>query len=133
MEATLVGVAARAVATRLRLVSLMRGSSLPELLRALAPNRVEPAPIEVVERALSASQRFVELLRVVPNTCLYRALTRYAMLRRAGHPVRFMMALDPEAADVVGHAWVELDGQPLGEEIEPRFAVTYSYPERPSP
>ncbi len=124
-------IAARAVATRLRLKSLMRDSSLPELLRALSPatdpDPLDVVPLALVEAALSTSQRIVGRLRVVPDTCLYRSLARYALLRRAGHPVRFVMALDPKK-EVEGHAWLELDGVPLGEEIEPGLAVTFSYP-----
>jgi hypothetical protein len=120
-------VAARAVATRLRLASLMRRSSLPELLRALSPDAVVARPLVVVEEALSISQRIVGRLRGVPDTCLYRSLGRYATLRRAGHPVRFVMALDPKKGE--GHAWLELDGVPLGEEIDPGLTVTFSYPE----
>ena len=28
----------------------------------------------------------LRLVRVVPDTCLYRSLARYSILRRAGHP-----------------------------------------------
>jgi hypothetical protein len=128
-------IAARAVATRLRMAARVQSSSLPELLRALTVDGVDAAPVDVVERALFTSQRIVRRLRVVPDTCLYRALTRYALLRRAGHPARFVMALDPSAPDVQGHAWVELDGKPVGETIDKRYAVTFTYPEhveRPS-
>jgi hypothetical protein len=124
---------ARAVATRLRLASMMRRSSLPELLRALGPETsgaVVTQPLDVVEGALSTSQRIVGRLRGVPDTCLYRSLARYAILRRAGHPVRFVMALDPKKAE--GHAWLELDGAPLGEEIDPNLTVTFIYPESAS-
>lgn len=120
--------AARAVATRLRLASRLRASSLPELLDALGPSAVEAAPPAAVERALRASQRVVARLRVVPDTCLYRSLARYALLRRAGHPARFVMGLNPRAADILGHAWVELDGAPFGEDVEPGLAVTFAYP-----
>jgi hypothetical protein len=129
-------IAARAVATRLRLASLVRDSSLPDLLAALSPEpgAVDAKPLEVVEEALSTSQRIVgRLRRVVPDTCLYRSLARYALLRRAGHPVRFVMALDPKKAGVEGHAWLELDGVPLGEEVDPGLAVTFSYPDPSSP
>jgi Transglutaminase-like superfamily len=124
---------ARAVATRLRLGALVRRRGLPELLGALTPSDeggVEPVPLAVVEQALSASERIATRLRVVPDTCFYRSLARYAMLRRAGHPARFVMGLEARrcARDIVGHAWVELHGEPLGEEIEPGLAVTFSYP-----
>jgi hypothetical protein len=120
-------IAARAVGTRLRLRSLVRDSSLPDLLRALSPGAVEAKPLEVVEDALSTSQRIVSRLRL-PDTCLYRSLARYALLRRAGHPVRFVMAIDPKKPELEGHAWIELDGVPLGEEVEPGLAVTFTYP-----
>jgi len=123
-------VAARALATRLRLASMMRRSSLPELLRALSPDAVVARPLETVEGGLSAAQRIVAHLRGVPDTCLYRSLARYAILRRAGHPVRFVMALDPKKA--AGHAWIELDGAPLGEEIDPSLTVTFTYPDSAS-
>ena len=123
-----VPIAARALATRIRLASLLRTETLPEVLRALGPEVIDDKPLDLVERAVATAQRVVDRLRVVPNTCLYRSLGRYAMLRRAGHAVRFVMALDPQAKDIVGHAWVEFEGRPLGEEVEPRFAVTFAYP-----
>jgi hypothetical protein len=70
----------------------------------------------------------------VPDTCLYRALARYGVLRSAGYPARFVMAINPASggkeADIAGHAWVELDGEPYGETVDPDLVVTYSYPGR---
>ena len=130
-----VPIAARAVATRLRLASMLRDSSLPDLLRALSPDDDgkprDVVPVEVVQEALSTSQRIVGRFKGVPDTCLYRSLARYALLRRAGHPVRFVMALERGSSKIEGHAWVELDGKPLGEEIEEKLAVTFSYPPGP--
>jgi hypothetical protein len=45
--------------------------------------------------------------------------------------VRFVMALERGSSKIEGHAWVELDGKPLGEEIEEKLAVTFSYPPGP--
>ncbi len=127
-----VEIAARAVITRLRLPLLVRRLPLPATLEALSPrprrSREAGAPVERIERALARSQWLVQRMRVVPNTCLYRALARYSMLRRAGHSARFVMGLDPRRSDVLGHAWVELDGRPLGEDVDPNLVVTYSYP-----
>jgi hypothetical protein len=122
--------AARAVATRLRLAGLLRDTSLRDLLLTLSPGSIDPKPLDVVEDALATSQRIVGKLRgAVPDTCLYRSLARYALLRRAGHPVRFVMGLDPKDPSVVGHAWVELDGAPLGEDVPEGYTVTFAYPE----
>jgi Transglutaminase-like superfamily len=125
-----VEIGARAIATRLRLASLVRRRSLPELLLALTPGATTaPLPLPAAERAIAAAERVVERLRVVPDTCLYRSLARYQALRRAGHPARFVLALDPRAADIEGHAWVELDGEPVGETLDPGLTVTFAYPQ----
>jgi hypothetical protein len=119
---------ARAVAVRLRLGSLVARRSLPDLLATLTPRETAPLPLDEAIDALAASERVIERLRVVPDTCLYRSLARYALLRRAGHAARFVMGLDPRARDIEGHAWVEIAGEPVGEEIEPGLAVTFAFP-----
>jgi len=126
---------ARAVAARIEAAALLDRRPLPAVLVALTPGHASlpPAasravPLDVAEAVIAASERLFERLRLLPDTCLYRALARYAVLRRAGHPARFVMGLDPKAADIVGHAWVELDGEPVGEAVEPGLTVTFSYP-----
>src|SRR5580693_492480 len=119
-----VEIGARAIATRLRLASLVRRRSLPDLLLALTPSAATaPLPLPAAKRAISAAERVVRRIRGVPDTCLYRSLARYQALRRAGHPARFVMALDTRAADIEGHAWVELDGEPVGETLDPGLTV----------
>ena len=122
---------AQTVSLRLRLDRMVRRHSIPGLLGALTP---EPAattrvPLPTVEDALLAAEKLIEHLRVVPDTCLYRSLARYAVLRGAGHPVRFVMGLSPRAPDIEGHAWVELDGAPMGETVDDDMVITYAYPQ----
>jgi hypothetical protein len=130
---------ARAVAARLSAAALLDRRPLPAVLGALTPGHdggsapmppraSHAVPLDVAESVIAASERLFERLHLLPDTCLYRALARYAVLRRAGHPARFVMGLDPKAADIVGHAWVELDGEPVGETLEPGLTVTFSYP-----
>jgi hypothetical protein len=120
---------ARAVAARLRAPALLGRRSLPDVLAALAPPHADRAvPRAVAEAAALDSERLVGRLRVVPDTCLYRSLARWVVLRRAGHAARFVMALDPRSREIEGHAWVELDGEPVGEALEPGLAVTFTYP-----
>ncbi|APR85426.1 Hypothetical protein A7982_10775 [Minicystis rosea] len=128
---------ARAVAARFLAVALIDRRSLPDVLSGLTPQSAlrspssraeEVVPREIVEAVIAASEQLVERMRVVPDTCLYRALARYAVLRRAGFPARFVMGLDPKASDISGHAWVELDGEPVGETLSPGLTVTFQYP-----
>ncbi len=119
---------------RFRLDRMLRRHSLPGLLGALTPegstrSERERVPLPTVEDALLAAEKVVERLRVVPDTCLYRSLARYAVLRSAGHPARFVMGLSPRAPEITGHAWVELDGAPMGETIDDDMVITYAYPQ----
>ena len=123
---------ARAIAARMVASTLLDRHPLPRVLTALTPSRTRAIPIDGAEGAIAASERFFERINVVPDTCLYRSLARYAVLRRAGHPARFVMGLDPKAADIVGHAWVELDGEPAFETLEPGLTITFAYPSNPS-
>jgi hypothetical protein len=117
---------------RFRLDRMLERHSLPGLLGALTPKPSSRerarVPLPTVEDALLAAERVVERLRLVPDTCLYRSLARYAVLRSAGHPVRFVMGLSPRAPEITGHAWVELDGAPMGETVDDEMVITYAYP-----
>jgi hypothetical protein len=123
-------IAARIVASRLGLPRRLRSSSLPALLESLTPSQSSSASVgdDRLWQLISAAELFVSRLRYVPNTCLYRSLARYAILRRHGHDVRFVMGLRHDGDDVTGHAWLERDGRPLRESVDPRLVVTYSYP-----
>jgi hypothetical protein len=91
-------------------------------------------PLAEVERALAAAEAIVARLPLVPDSCLYRSLARYAALQSAGHPARFMIGIEPKSrGDITGHAWIELDGEPYGETLDPSLVVTYSYPPRDKP
>lgn len=121
---------AQTLSLRLRLEHMLRRHSLSGLLGALTPRPSSSTrvPLPTVEGALLAAEKLIERLRVVPDTCLYRALARYAVLRGAGHPARFVMGLSPGAPEITGHAWVELDGAPMGETVDDDMVITYAYP-----
>jgi hypothetical protein len=73
--------------------------------------------------ALARSERAARALRA-KDTCLFRALARWSALRRAGIPAAFVMGVardDPDAA----HAWVEVEGAPVGEARDARWVVSY--------
>lgn len=89
--------------------------------------------LEVLDAGGSAgadARKVVDGLRRRRTTCLYRSLAGFASLRGAGEPVRFVIGVRVEAGDVVAHAWLERDGEPVGEPTDPRdrFAVAFVYP-----
>jgi hypothetical protein len=113
------------IALRCTLPMAMRALPLPRLLGLLAARR--PAAGEAAaHRAIARSEAVARRLRV-PDTCLYRALARFAALRRAGLDPRFRMGVrrhDPER----GHAWVELGGAPVGEAADASLVETFHFP-----
>jgi hypothetical protein len=76
------------------------------------------------------ARKVVDALRRRPTTCLYRSLAGFASLRAAGEMVRIVVGVRVERGEVVAHAWLEKDGEPVGEPTDPRprFAEAFSYP-----
>ena len=118
------------IAVRLKLRAILRSRPLPAVLAVLTPPRAPRAsvPMPILDRAIHAAEDILSRLGIVPDTCLYRSLARYAVFRRAGHRVRFVMGIQRNVADITGHAWIELDGQPYDESPDPEMIVTFSYP-----
>ena len=117
----------RAPAAGLRRALLV--AIMPRLLRR---NHVLDL-LEVLDTGGSAgadARKVVDGLRRRRTTCLYRSLAGFASLRGAGEPVRFVIGVRVEEGDVVAHAWLERDGEPVGEPSDPRprFAVAFTYP-----
>lgn len=101
---------------------LVRRHHLADLLDLLDGAAAAPAAAD--------ARRIVDGLRGRRMTCLHRALAGYAALRGRGEDVRFVIGVRPDAGTVVGHAWLELDGAPLGEPEDPRarWAVALIHP-----
>jgi len=120
--------------TRVGIARVLEKVPLPRLLDQLSfPETPHSgiAPSRVLN-ALSLTERVLARVHGVPNTCLYRALGRYTALVRVGIPVRFVMGLRREGEEIIGHAWLEFRERPLGEVVDPRFVVTYAYPDGPT-
>ena len=107
----------------------LRLRPFPELQAFAARLSSSPAP---------ASARTQELLRILPlavdrarthhlypMTCLRRALTLQKMLARRGLPAELKIGVRKEDGQLNAHAWVEYDGNLLGEpeKITEQYAV----------
>ncbi len=124
--------AARALELRIRLRFRVPSTPLPRLLEELTPSPLPPVTLTVGEvwKPLRIVEALCRRSRILPDTCLYRALTRYALLRQSGQAAKFVMGMDPRARDdLTAHAWVELDGKPYQEVLDARMVVTYVYPD----
>ncbi len=127
--------AAQAFELRIRLLRRIPSVPLPRILQELTPTYLPPVVLSASEiwRVMRIVEAICRRSRFLPDTCLYRALTRYAMLRQSGHAASFVMGMDPRARlDLTAHAWVQLDGAPYQEALDPRLVVTYVYPDEPS-
>ena len=99
--------------TQLRL-RRWRGERLAELLRA-------PASGASAAQHGLAQRLAVEINRAshgVPRTrCFVRAVALVRLLHRARIPARLLLGVRRDGNAVRAHAWVEIDGRPLGEDL----------------
>jgi hypothetical protein len=122
---------AEIIALRALLPRWFARGSLDSLLERLSAAKVPGAGSDLVRlaRDVSRAEALVERLTKLPRTCLYRALSRYAVLRAAGYAPTFFMGLPRSGGAEPGHAWVEVGGSAFAErEVVSRFKVTYRYP-----
>lgn len=114
----------------LRFGLLRHFRSLPELIRALDPEADTSGDALPVDRQVQICDAILRRL-YGKDYCLPRSVILFHVLRRSGRPVRFVMGVViRENNALFGHAWIEMDGEPLAEAVDPResYAVTYSYP-----
>lgn len=118
------------VRVRARVAWLLTTRPLDDAVRTLAAHPVASRRDPPAIAALATwSARLLRNRRRPRNTCLHRALTRFALLRRYGAEPEFVMGLHPDRA-LEGHAWVTLDGAPWMEEDTEQLVPTYVYPPR---
>jgi hypothetical protein len=106
-------------------------ASLTSLMERLTPRHRPPRFRQVprsVAGAIVAVDAVVARTPVGPQTCLFRALARYAALRQARVDATFCMGIEPNAPTVAAHAWVEVGGVAVFEAEEPCYLETFRWP-----
>lgn len=111
---------------------MLETSPLDEVLTHLStwPARgARRAARPVLDASIAATERLIRRLQLAPDTCLYRSMGRYALLRANGVSALFCLGVRPPPDSTTGHAWVEDEGGPYLEEIEDGgYVVTFSHP-----
>lgn len=79
-------------------------------------------------RVLAPTERVLSRLLRSSDTCMFRALARFAALSALG--TRAVFVLGAPIGDQPGHAWVEVDGRPFMEPGLPRFPRVLEHPNR---
>jgi hypothetical protein len=114
---------ARAVPAALRLAFLRL--ALPVILRRIALHRLVRLVAAPRTRARDGAREELmfaiagRLWRRSADTCLARSLAVYAELGRAGAQPSLLLAMQHDG-HLVGHAWVEVDGNAVLEASDPR-------------
>jgi hypothetical protein len=115
---------------RVRLPRMFEREPLDALLARLEAWRPSARTTRAkLDASIKTTEALLARLRLVPDTCLYRSMARYALLRGHGVEVLFCIGVSASADGADGHAWIEDEDGPYGEEIEDgRYVVTYSHP-----
>jgi hypothetical protein len=101
------------------------------VLRKISYERLQSAHgmSEGSANSLPTAQRLHRLvvlasrLHVLPMTCLVQALTLRRMLGRRGVPSRLVIGAGKTPLGIHAHAWVEVQGQSIGEQkVAERFS-----------
>lgn len=113
----------RMMAWRIALPLLRRAVPVRTLVGWMSPKRSIAAGDTARQQRVDAIRYFIGYGgRVLVSTnCLERSLMLYRFLAEAGAAPRLVLGVTREDARVEGHAWVELDGEPLGDTTTGRF------------
>ncbi|MCO5192142.1 MAG: lasso peptide biosynthesis B2 protein [Anaerolineae bacterium] len=96
----------------LRWVSISRVYHYAQHGRARHPRKAE-SPDAIGQAVVRASNN-----RLVSFSCLPRALTLARMLRQNGYDAVLHIGVRKQAARLTAHAWVTLNGVPIGDSAE---------------
>jgi hypothetical protein len=109
--------------TRLSLRTAGFRRTITLLGRVPASRRSEAADPDDAVRWAEAIRRVSG--RPYGGTCLDRSVLLWFLARRHGLPARIRVGVADDGGDVVGHAWIEIDGRVVNDDpsVAERFAV----------
>ena len=124
----------RSFGEALRIPTLLAFRRVEALYPPPPPGAPPPFDVEKAAIAVALTERLLRA-RWFPfgRTCLRRALILANLLRRSGLETEIGFGVGPERADLKGHAWLVLDGEPFlesGEELE-EYTCVFTLPRRP--
>ena len=123
-------IGALVVAASAPALARLRPARLVRLLSLTARTPLRPG---VETDAVTRADRALGIIgRLRPQSCLTRGITRFVILRRAGMGVELVFGLSASAGNESGHCWLELDGKPYLETVDPRqvFPEVFRVPAR---
>jgi hypothetical protein len=112
------------------LLVLQRLLSLPRLLKVFDPRTVRASKARVSLDRLAWLTRNLLKVTFRDRYCMKQSVLLFHFLRKWGYPVRLHFGVAKRDAELIGHAWVEVDGEPFAEYGDPleTYRITYSYP-----
>lgn len=112
----------------------MQTGGLPALMAHLEASSSFQADQSTIEQAIRQADAVAAFARLMPfKDCMRRASLRYHVMRAAGQPAVMVIGVRRTEAKsgIIGHAWIELDGQVFREtgHQHAEMAVMYRYPD----
>jgi hypothetical protein len=114
---------------------LFKALPLPAFMKIVTPRPRTPGSLpENRERFELINTYITVILKRNPDNigrmCLRRSLVLYRYIRLSGVPAQFCLGVKKDQDGLIGHAWVEIDGNHyLDYQEDKEYFVTFSYPE----
>jgi hypothetical protein len=117
--------AVRMVAWRIVLPILRRTVPVRTLVRWMTPDRSAASGVDARRQRLEIIRYFLARggRALISTNCLERSLLLYKILAEVDAAPRLVLGVARDQAGVDGHAWVEIDGQALGDATTGRFVA----------
>jgi hypothetical protein len=120
----------RSVALAAFLPFMLKLLPMPRVLSMLEPKKRSLEPLfsaDQLARIANAVARYGPRFGVGP--CLIRSLVLYNLLRRFAYDPVLLIGGTLSGSALASHSWIEVNGEPVGESIDPKhaFNVLYRY------
>lgn len=92
-------------------------------VRYLAERRLSAGPATIDQAAMQRAQRSAQLVAIASRhglyaaNCLNQSVVLCRILCKQGMPAQIRIGVRPKAQPFEAHAWVELEGVPLGQSV----------------
>lgn len=105
--------------------------SIPRLMTIYDARPAQPSRARLTPDRLAYLATLLVHLTLRDRYCMKRSLLIFHFLRKWGYDASIHFGVERKEGVLRGHAWIELNGEPVYESVDPRglYATTFVYPD----